>query len=124
LLGDDGQLSRALVTPLFRKLSQVDLGLVPFAADVGDEGRLLAVVAVSGEGPSFELRLFDERLQASGRAALTAEQPTGGDDWVQVVTRNLELACEPRGARVAVGGPDRAVVFDAAAKQILAIPSR
>lgn len=124
LLGDDGQLSRALVTPLFRKLSQVDLGLVPFAAEVGDEGRLLAVVAVSGEGPSFELRLFDEQLQASGRAALTAEQPTGGDDWVQVVTRNLQLACEPRGARVVVGGPDRAVIFDAAAKQILSIPSR
>jgi hypothetical protein len=124
LLGDDGQLTRALVTPLFRKLSQVDLGLVPFAAGVGDEGRLLAVIAVSGEGPSFELRLFDERLEPTGRTPLAGEQPTGRDDWVQVVTRNLELACEPRGAHVAVGGPDRAQIFDARGALVLSIPSR
>jgi hypothetical protein len=124
LLGDDGRVIRALVTPLFRKLSEVDLGLVPFAAQVGDEGRLLAVVAVSGEGPSFELRLFDERLEPTGRTALTAEQPTGSDDWVQVVTRNLHLTCEPRGPLVAVGGPDRVLIFNREAKQVLSIPSR
>lgn len=124
LLGDDGQLTRALVTPHFRKLAQVELGLAPFAADVGDEGRLLAVVAVTGEGPSFELRSFDEQLQPSGRAALAADAPNGRDDWVQVVTRNLELACEPRGTRIAVGGPDRVVLFDARAQQILSIASR
>jgi hypothetical protein len=124
LLGEDGQLTRALVSPHFRKLSQVELGLVPFAVDVGDEGRVLAVVAVSGQGPSFELRTFDEQLKPSGRAALVADEPTGREDWVQVVTRNLELACESRGAHIAVGGPDRVVIFDARAQQILSIPSR
>jgi hypothetical protein len=124
LLSEEGQLTKALVTPLFRKLAQVELGVVPFAADVGDEGRLLAVVAVTGAGPSFELRSFDEKLQPSGRAALAADEPTGREDWVQVVTRNLELACESRGPRIAVGGPDRVVLFDARAQQILSIPSR
>jgi hypothetical protein len=124
LLSDDGRVTRALVTPIFRELSAVDLGLVPFAAEVGNEGRLLAVIAVSGAGPRFELRLFDEQLQPTGRAALPAEEPTGRADWVQVVTRHLEMACAPRDARVAVGGPERVLIFDGEAKQVLSIPSR
>lgn len=124
LLKEDGRLTRALVSPLFRKLSELDLGLVPFAAGVADEGRLLAVVAVVGEGPRFELRLFDEALVPRGRAPLPADSPTGRDDWVQVVTRNLQLACAAREPLVAVGGPDRVLIFDAQGAQVLSIPSQ
>jgi hypothetical protein len=123
-LDEHGLLTRALVTPHFRKLSQHDLGLAPFAAAVADEGRLLAIVAVVGEGPTFELRLFDEALSEQGRAPLLTEPPTGRDDWVQVVTRNLHLAAAPRERLLAVGGPDRVLIFDAQAKQVLSIPSR
>jgi hypothetical protein len=123
-IDERGQLTRALVTPHFRKLSRHELGLAPLAAAVADEGRLLAIVAVVGEGPSFELRLFDEALSEQGRAVLPAEPPTGRDDWVQVVTRNLHLAAGAREPLVAVGGPDRALIFDARAKQVLSIPSR
>jgi hypothetical protein len=105
-------------------LSQHDLALAPFAAAVADEGRLLAIIAVVGEGPTFELRLFDEALSEQGRALLPAEPPTGRDDWVQVVTRNLHLSAAPRERLLAVGGPDRVLIFDARAKQVLSIPSR
>jgi hypothetical protein len=124
LLQDDGHLTRALVTPHFRKLSQSDLGLRPFAACMADGARLLAVIALVGEGPRFELRLFDEKLGAAGQAALATQAPTGRDDWLQVVTRNLELACAPHDALVAVGGPDSAQIFDGRAAVVLSIPSR
>jgi hypothetical protein len=124
LLEDDGHLTRVLVTPLFRKLSESDLGLRPFAACVADGARVLAVIALAGEGPRFELRLFDEKLTATGRAPLASEPPTGRDDWLRVVTRNLELACSPHEARVAVGGPDRVEIFDRQAERVLSIPSR
>jgi hypothetical protein len=124
LIDERGQVTRALVTPHFRKLSRHELGLLPFAAAVADEGQLLAIVAVVGDGPTFELRLFDQALLEQGRAALPAEPPTGRDDWVQVVTRNLHLAAAPREPLVAVGGPDGALIFDARAKQVLSIPSR
>jgi hypothetical protein len=124
LLDEQGVLMRALVTPRFRKLSQRDLSLAPFAAAVADEGRLLAIVAVAGEGPTFELRLFDEALSEQGRARLPAEPPTGRDDWVQVVTRNLHLSAAPRERLLAVGGPDRVLIFDGQARQVLSIPSR
>jgi hypothetical protein len=123
-LDEQGLLTRALVTPHFRKLSRHDLALAPFAAAVADGGRLLAIIAVVGEGPTFELRLFDEVLSEQGRALLPAEPPTGRDDWVQVVTRNLHLAAAPRERLLAVGGPDRVLIFDARAKQVLSIPSR
>lgn len=124
LLNEAGQLTRALVTPLFRKLSRHELGLAPFAAAMADEGRLLAVIALAGEGPRFELRLFDEALALRGRALLPSEPATGRDDWVQVVTRNLQLAGAAREPLVAVGGPERVQIFDDQGKAVLSIPSR
>jgi hypothetical protein len=124
LLSESGKLTRALVTPHFRKLSEHELGLVPFAAAVADEGRLLAVITVVSEGPTFELRLFDDKLVQRCRVLLPAEPPTGRDDWVQVVTRNLRLAGAAREPLVTVGGPDRVLIFDGQCKNVLSIPSR
>jgi hypothetical protein len=124
LLDEEGHLTRALVTPLFRKLSESELGAAPLAACMADGARTLALIAIVGEGPRFELRLFDEKLAPAGSASLVTEAPTGRDDWLQVVTRNLELSCAPHAARVAVGGPNRVQIFDGHGQQILSIPSR
>jgi hypothetical protein len=124
LFDDAGHLTRALVTPLFRKLSETDLGTTPLAACMADGARVLAAIAIVGAGPKFELRLFDEKLAAAGQAALPTELPTGRDDWLQVVTRSLELACSPHADRVAVGGPDQVQIFDGRGQRVLSIPSR
>ena len=84
----------------------------------------MAIVSITGEGPRFELELFDAQLTERARLVLPSDEPTGTDDWVQVVTANQQLVVSPLAPRVAVGGPSRAVIFDAAGKVIFSIPSR
>jgi hypothetical protein len=124
LVDQSGRLSRAVVSPSFKQLPGIQLSGTPWGAAAGDEGRLLAAVVVTGQGPRFELQLFDAELEATGRTELPAEAPTGSEDWVKVVTRNPGLAVAAREPRVAVGGPDRVLLFDARGKQIFSIPSR
>jgi len=119
-----GVVSRVLVSPSYKLLSSVQLAGKVVDADVGDEGRLLAVVAVTGPGPRFELLLLDEGLAMRGRVVLPSDAPTGMDDWVKVVTENQNVAVAGRGARVAVGGPLRVTIFDAVGAQLFSIPSR
>jgi hypothetical protein len=121
---DAGTLTRALVSPVFKSLAAARAAGKTYAADVGDAGRLLAIVSVTGAGPRFELALFDSELLERGRALLPAESPTGERDWIRTVTRNQELAVAPQDARVAVGGPDRLTIYDGAANVTLSIPIR
>lgn len=123
-LDENGKLTRALVSPVFKVLDRSTCVGAPYAADVGDAGRLLAVVTVTGAGPRFELVLFDADLRELGRAPLPADVPSGSEDWVRVVTRNQQLAAAPRGARVAVGGPERLTIYDDRAQVVLSIPIR
>ncbi len=123
-LDESGALSRALVSPSFKLLGSSRTPGAPFAAEVGDEGRLLAIVTVTGPGPRFELLSFDAELAERGRAVLRSEPPSSAEDWVRLVTRNQELAVSPREGRVAVGGPDRLALFDDRAAIVLSIPIR
>jgi hypothetical protein len=118
-----GSVSRVLVSPRFKPLTSERLVGTPFSVGVGDEGRLLAVVEVTGEGPRFELELFDSKPSLRARVPLPGEAPTGDDDWVRVVTRNQEVAVASRRSRVAVGGPERFRIFDNAGNVIFSIPS-
>lgn len=118
------KLVRVLVSPTFKELSSIPLSGSPLVAASGDEGRLLAMVVVTRPGPRFELQLFDAELKQTGRVELPAESPTGAEDWVKVVTRNQGLSVAARSGHVAVGGPDRVLVFDAAGKQIFSSASR
>jgi hypothetical protein len=123
-LDEAGQASRVLVSPSYKRLASVQLTGRAVDADVGDEGRLLAVLAVTGPGPRFELLLLDQGLAPLGRALLPSDAPTGADDWVRVVTENQSVAVAPRQAWVAVGGPQRLQIFDAHARAVFSIPSR
>ena len=123
-LDEAGVASRVLVSPVYKQLSSVPLAGKVLDADVGDEGRLLAIVAVTGHGPSFELLLLDEGLALVGRAPLPGDAPTGSEDWVKVVTENQNVVVAARGAQVAVGGPLRVTIFDARGAQLFSIPSR
>jgi hypothetical protein len=119
-----GVMKLVQLTPRFAERARTTVAGAPFAADVGDQGRLLAVVAITGDGPRFELQLFDAGLRPRARVALPAEAPTGADDWVQVVSQNQQLAVSPAEPRVAVGGPARMTIFDGAGKVLFSIPSR
>lgn len=119
-----GNLTRALVSPVFKPLGAVSNPGSTYAAEAGYEGRLLALITVTGAGPRFELSLFDADLRELARARLPGEPPTGERDWLRVVTRNQELAVAPRSARVAVGGPDRLTIYDESAVATLSIPIR
>jgi hypothetical protein len=66
---------------------------------------------------------LDQDLAPRGRAALSADEPTTGDDWVKVMTENLQVVVAPRASLVAVGGPTRVSIFDASAKPVFSIPS-
>jgi hypothetical protein len=118
LVDEAGGLSKALVSPSYRRLSGIRLSGPPLSADVGDEGRLIAVVVVAGAGPTFELQLFDAELRQLAKAPLPAEAPTGRDDWVKVVTENQGVSVAARQPLVAVGGPARLLIFDARAQQV------
>jgi hypothetical protein len=122
-LHDSGQLERTLVSPTFKVLGRAAVVGKPHAVAVGDEGRLLAVVSVTGAGPRFELELFDAELRPRARALLPAELPDGQADWAERVTRNQEVVADPRQPRVAVGGPERLVLLDERANVVLSIPS-
>jgi hypothetical protein len=123
-LDEGGQVLRALVSPTYKRLSSARLGGPTVDVAVGDEGRLVAVVLVTGPGPRFELSLLDQDLTPLGRAPLPLDAPTGADDWVKVVTENVAVTVAPREARVGVGGPERMAIFDAHGRQLFSIPSR
>jgi hypothetical protein len=123
-LQDSGQVSRALVSPTYKRLAGAQLPGRAVDADVGDHGQLLAVVAVTGEGPRFELLLLDHQLGQLARLVLPSDEPTGDDDWVRVVTENQSVAVAPLERRVAVGGPGRVTIFDGEGKQLFSITSR
>jgi hypothetical protein len=123
-LEESGNLARVLVTPSYKQLARAKLGGPALSADVGDEGRLLAVVVVAGPGPRFELELLDQDLAPLGRTVLPTDEPTGADDWVQVVTANQSVAAAPREPRVAVGGPARVSIYDARGNQVFSISSQ
>jgi hypothetical protein len=123
-LDDAGRVSRVLVSPSFKALATTTLAGKAFAADVGDEGRVLAVSVVTGEGPRFELQLFNNELQQLALVVLPSDPPTGTEDWVKVVTENQTLAVAARAPRVAVGGPGRATIFDDRGQRIFSIPSQ
>jgi hypothetical protein len=123
-LDEAGRALRVLVSPSYKRLSSVQLAGKAVDADVGDEGRLLAVVVVAGPGPRFELSLLDQELVPLARAVLPSDAPTGADDWVKVVTENQNVVVAPRQAFVAVGGPLRLTIFDARGKPVFSIPSR
>lgn len=115
---------RALVSPTFKQLAAVELAGTLLTAAVGDEGRLLAAVVVTGAGPRFELQLFDADLAQLARVVLPSEAPTGEANWVKTVTENQGVTVAPRDGLVAVGGPGRLQVLDAAGKSLFSIPSR
>lgn len=123
-VSESGQVSRVLVSPSYKLLAKAELGSRVLAADVGDEGRLLATVLVTEAGPRFELALWDQELALRGRVALPMEEPTAEDDWVKTVTENQQLAVAARAGLLAVGGPRRLTIFDASAKPVFSIPSR
>ncbi|HEX2874126.1 MAG TPA: hypothetical protein VHP33_22885 [Polyangiaceae bacterium] len=123
-VAEHGQVSRVLVSPTYKLLGTAQLSGKAIAADAGDEGRLLAVVLVTDAEPRFELALLDQDLAARGRAALPADEPTTGDDWVKAVTANQQVAVAARASLVAVGGPARLTIFDASAKPVFSIPSK
>ena len=124
LVEGSGSVSRAVVSPTFKQLSGMRLSGTAWSVVTGDEGRLVAAVVVVGEGPRFELQLFDAELKQQGRAELPAEAPTGGEDWIRVVTRNQGATAAAREPRVAVGGPDRVLIFDGQGSRLFSIPSR
>lgn len=123
-LEDSGHVSRVLVSPTYKRLGDAALPGIAVDADVGDAGQLLAVVAVTGEGPRFELLVLDQKLAQRGRAVLPSDAPTGNDDWVKVVTENQSVAVAPLQPRIAVGGPLRLTIFDGEGNLLFSIPSR
>jgi len=94
------------------------------AAASGNEGRLVAVVEVTGPGPKFELELLDQDLAPIARVALAADAPTGSEGWERVVTENQAVAVAAREPMVAVGGPARVTIFDGQGHQLFSIPSK
>lgn len=123
-LDERGRIERVLVSPQYKVLQRATAVAKPQAAAVGDEGRLLAVVAVTGAGPRFELHLFDPELEPRGTIGLSTDTPEGQAGWAEQVMRNQEVVVDPRRPRVAVGGPDRLLVVDEKSNVILSIPSK
>lgn len=123
-LNEQGQASRVLLAAGCRRLSQVTLAGPVVDADVGDQGRLLAMVVVTGPGPRFELSLLDQELAPVGRVVLPSDAPTGTEDWVKVVTENQTVVVAPGQARVAVGGPGRLAIFDGGGGQLFSKSSK
>ncbi len=118
-----GTVSRVLVSPSYKHLFGLRLAGKVVAAASGDEGRVLAAVEVTGPGPRFELELLNQDLALVSRVVLAADEPTGADDWVHVVTQNQAVVVAAREPRIAVGGPERATIFDAEGRQLFFIPS-
>jgi hypothetical protein len=123
-LEEQGSASRVLLGAGCKRLSSVSLGGALVDVAGGDEGRLLALVLVTGPGPRFELSLLNQDLEPLGRGTLPSDPPTGGDDWVKVVTENQTVVVAPREPRVAVGGPLRVSIFDARGASLFSIPSK
>jgi hypothetical protein len=118
-----GTITRTLLSPSFKRLDTTSVDGQIFDAATGDEGRLLALLTIVGEGPAFALELRDQDLVRRAVVPLPAEAPTGGDDWVKVVTANQNLSVSPYEGKVAVGGPSRLSVIDARGQRIFSIPS-
>jgi hypothetical protein len=123
-LDERGHASRVLLAPGCKRLASVALAGPVVDVDMGDQGRLLALVLVTGPGPRFELSLLDQDLTPLGRVLLPSDAPTGSDDWVKVVTENQTVVVAPGAARVAVGGPSRLSIFDGHGAKLFSIPSK
>jgi hypothetical protein len=123
-LQDSGQVSRVLVSPTYKSLGAAQLPGKAVDADVGNDGQLLAVVVVTGEGPRFELLVLDQKLAQQARVVLPSDEPTGNDDWATVVTQNQSVAVARAGPQIAVGGPLRLTIWDDEGKQLFSIPSK
>jgi hypothetical protein len=123
-IDEAGHVSRVLVSPSFQRLQVAALAGTAFSADVGDAGRLLAVAVVTGQGPRFELQLFDNELKPLGRVPLPSESPSGTEDWLKGVTENQNVVVAAGAPRVAVGGPGRVTIFDAQGTQIFSLSSQ
>jgi hypothetical protein len=123
-LQETGEVSRALVSPTYKRLAGTQLQGRVVDADTGDDGQLLAVVVVTGDGPRFELFLLNHQLAQLARLTLPSDEPTGDDDWVRVVTENQNVAVAAHERRVAVGGPSRVAIFDGEGKLLFSIPSQ
>ncbi len=119
-----GRVTRVLASPTYKQLQAVTLAGRVEAAASGDEGRLLALVEVTGPGPRFELELLNQALAPIARVVLAADAPTGVDGWERVVTENQAVVVAAREPKVAVGGPGRVTIFDAQGRQIFSIPSK
>jgi hypothetical protein len=119
-----GRATRVLVSPTYKELQVVPLAGRAVAAASGNEGRLVAVVEVTGPGPKFELELLDQDLAPIARVALAADAPTGSEGWERVVTENQAVAVAAREPMVAVGGPARVTIFDGQGHQLFSIPSK
>lgn len=123
-LDEQGQASRVLLAAGCKRLAQVTPAGSVVDADVGDQGRLLALVLVTGPGPRFELSLLDQDLAPVGRVVLPSDAPTGAEDWVKVVTENQTVVVAPGQGRVAVGGPGRLSIFDGVGRELFTIASK
>jgi hypothetical protein len=124
LLEASGRLSHWLLTATARELRKVELGASVLAADVGRDGQLFAAVLVRYPGPRFDLELRGPDLASVASVPLPSDPPNGQDDWVALVTRNQELCVAQHEGRVAVGGPDRVLVFDAQGRRLFSSSSK
>jgi len=124
LLDASGRLSQWLIAATPKEQRKAELGASVLAADVGRDGQLFAAVLVSRPGPRFELELRGPDLAPIARVPLPSDPPTGQDDWVARVTRNQELCVAQHDDRVAVGGPDRLLVFDAQGRRVFTSSSK
>lgn len=94
------------------RLQTVNLEADPF--DAAADGATLAVLELNQPADTawnFVLEVFD----VSGKRRFRAELPaleTLGEDWVERMTENRNLAVSTDPRRVAVGGPTSLTVFD------------
>ena len=120
-----GEARRVLLVPDFKPLGgTIALPGKPIALEVGDSGNLLASVLVAPGALHFDLDLRDAELRPLAQVPLPGDDPTLDEDWVAAVTENQRLAVTPGGRYIAVGGPDRLAIFDAAGQQLFFNSSR
>jgi hypothetical protein len=82
--------------------------LTPPPYEVAAGSGVLAVLALTqggGKPRSFALQVYDEQGVERFRHDLPADPATAGEDWLESVTRNKNLALSEAEDKVAVGGP-------------------
>lgn len=103
----------SVVAGKLARLETVNLEADPYDADAA--GGLLAVLELDqpSDAPwTFVLEVFDVSGKRKLREALPAMESLG-EDWVDRLTENRNLALSADPPRVAVGGPTALTVFDA-----------